>query len=144
MTLTLGFTARTLQSAAMQRQRVQSGAPWEDKVGYCRAIRAGDHVFVTGTVPLEPDGSVHAKGDAYRQAKRSLEIIEHAIAELGTKREHIVRTRLFVTDIERWEEFGRAHAEFFGDHRPATTMVEVSRLISPDYLIEIEADALVG
>lgn len=101
-------------------------------------------MFVTGTVPLEPDGSVHAKGDAYRQAKRSLEIIEHAMAQLGTKREHVVRTRMFVTDIERWEEFGRAHAEFFGDHRPATTMVEVRRLISPDFLIEIEVDAIAG
>jgi enamine deaminase RidA (YjgF/YER057c/UK114 family) len=128
----------------MKRERVQSGAPWEERVGYCRAIRAGDHVYVTGTVALEPDGTPHAPGDAYRQAKRALEIVEVAIAELGGRREHVVRTRIFVTDIARWAEFGRAHAEFFGEHRPATTMVEVRRLISDAFLVEIEADAVVG
>ncbi len=87
---------------------------------------------------------MHAEGDAYGQARRCLEIIERAIAELGATREQIVRTRLFVTDIERWKASGRAHAEFFGEHRPATTMVEVRRLIAPEYLIEIEADAVVG
>lgn len=127
----------------MERRRVYTGAPWEQKVGYCRAIRAGDHVYVTGTVALEPDGRAHAPGDGYRQAKRCLEIIETAMSELGASREHVVRTRLFVTDIARWEEFGRAHAEFFGEHRPATSMLEV-RLIGEDYLIEIEADAVVG
>lgn len=126
------------------RRRIQSGAPWEDRVGYCRAIEAGDHIYVTGTVPLEPDGTPHAVGDAYGQAKRSLEIIESALRELGASREHVVRTRMFVTDIERWAEFGRAHAEFFGEHRPATTMVEVRRLISEEFLLEIEADAVVG
>mgnify|MGYP001379576392 CR=1 FL=1 len=131
-------------AAALPRRRVQSGAPWETLVGYCRAIRAGAHVYVTGTVPLEPDGSPHARDDAYRQAKRSLEIIEAALVELGATRADVVRTRMFVTDIERWAEFGRAHAEFFGEHRPATTMVEVRRLISDDFLIEIEADAVVG
>jgi enamine deaminase RidA (YjgF/YER057c/UK114 family) len=128
----------------VKRQRVQSGAPWEDRVGYCRAIRAGDHVYVTGTVAVEPDGTPHAPNDAYRQAKRALEIIEAAIDELGARREHVVRTRIFVTDIARWQEFGRAHAEFFGEHRPATTMVEIRRLISDDFLVEIEADAVVG
>lgn len=128
----------------MKRERVQSGAPWEERVGYCRAIRAGDHVYVTGTVALEPDGTPHAPGDAYQQAKRALEIVEVAIAELGARREHVVRTRIFVTDIARWAEFGRAHAEFFGEHRPATTMVEVRRLISDAFLVEIEADAVVG
>jgi enamine deaminase RidA (YjgF/YER057c/UK114 family) len=127
----------------MERRRVYSGAPWEQKVGYCRAIRAGDHVYVTGTVALEPDGRAHAPGDAYRQAKRSLEIIEKAMSELGASREHVVRTRMFVTDISRWEDFGRAHAEFFGEHRPATSMLQVG-LIGEDYLIEIEADAVVG
>jgi isochorismate pyruvate lyase len=127
----------------MERRRVYSGAPWEQKAGYCRAIRAGDHVYVTGTVALEPDGSVHAPGDAYRQAKRCLEIIERAMSELGAFREHVVRTRMFVTDISRWEEFGRAHAECFGEHRPATSMLEVG-LIGEGFLIEIEADALVG
>ena len=128
----------------MERQRVQSGAPWEERVGYCRAVRAGDHVYVTGTVAIEPDGTPHAPGDGYRQAKRALEIIDASIAQLGARREHIVRTRIFVTDIARWSEFGRAHAEFFGEHRPATTMVEVRRLIADEFLVEIEADAVVG
>ncbi|MCX4242635.1 RidA family protein [Paraliomyxa miuraensis] len=127
----------------MQRQRVQSGAPWEEKAGYCRAIRAGDHVYVTGTVALDPGGVVHAPGDGHRQARRCLEIIEEAITKLGASREHIVRTRMYVTDISRWEEFGRAHAEFFGEHRPATTMVQAG-LIGEEFLIEIEADAVVG
>jgi enamine deaminase RidA (YjgF/YER057c/UK114 family) len=129
---------------SMHRERVQSGAPWEERVGYCRAIRAGDHVYVTGTVAVEPDGTPHAPNDAYGQAKRALEIIEAAIAELGARREHVVRTRIFVTDIARWAELGRAHAEFFGEHRPATTMVEVRRLIADDFIVEIEADAVVG
>jgi isochorismate pyruvate lyase len=128
----------------MVRLRVQSGAPWEEQVGYCRALRAGDHVFVTGTVPLAEDGTPHAVDDAYGQAKRCLEIIEAAIEQLGASRQHIVRTRMYVTDIERWPDFGRAHAEFFGEHRPATTMVEVRRLIGDAFLIEVEADALVG
>ncbi len=127
----------------MERRRVYSGAPWEQKVGYCRAIRAGDHVYVTGTVALEADGTVHAPGDGYRQARRSLETIEKALRELGASREHVVRTRLFVTDISRWEEFGRAHAEFFGEHRPATSMLQVG-LIGEEFLIEIEVDAVVG
>lgn len=127
----------------MERRRVYSGAPWERKVGYCRAIRAGDHVYVTGTVALEPDGTVHAPGDAYRQAKRSLEIIEKALRELGAGREHVVRTRMFVTDISRWEDFGRAHAEFFGEHRPATSMLQAG-LIGEEFLVEIEVDAVVG
>lgn len=129
---------------AGDRQRVYSGAPWEQKVGYCRAIRAAQHVYVTGTVAVEPDGRVHAPGDAYAQAKRCLAIIERALSELGTSREHVVRTRMFVTDISRWEEFGRAHAEHFGEHRPATTMVQVAALIGEEMLIEIEADAVVG
>ncbi|MEX2472422.1 MAG: RidA family protein [Gemmatimonadota bacterium] len=123
-------------------QRVYTGAPWEDRVGYCRALRAGDRIFVTGTVAVEPDGSVHAPGDAYRQAVRALEIIRGALEELGASPEHVTRTRMFVTDIERWEEYGRAHAEFFGDHRPTTSLVEVSRLMDPAMLIEIEADAV--
>lgn len=126
----------------MDRRRVQSGAPWEDEAGYCRAIAAGNHVYVTGTVPLAPDGTTHAPGDGYAQAKRCLEIILEAIAKLGGGVEHVVRTRMFVTDIERWEEYSRAHAEVFAEHRPATTMVEVRRLIRDDCLIEIEADAV--
>lgn len=128
----------------MERQRVYSGAPWEQKAGYCRALRAGDHIHVAGTVPLESDGKPHAPDDGYGQAKRCLEIIESAIAELGATREHIVRTRMFVTDISRWEEYCRAHAEFFGEHRPTTSMVEIRKLISDEFLIEIEAEAYVG
>lgn len=124
-------------------ERVYSQAPWEQRVGYCRALRAGDLVFVTGTAPVDASGSgVHAPGDAYAQARRCLELIEQAIAGFGIGRARIVRTRMFVTDISRWAEYGRAHAEFFGEHRPATTMVEVKALIDPAMLIEIEADAV--
>ena len=127
----------------MTRQRVFSGAPWESEVGYCRAIRAANHIYVTGTVALDEDGSTHGVGDGYAQAKRCLEIIVRALAELGAGPEHVTRTRMFVTDIGCWEEFGRAHGEVFREHPPATTMVEVSALIRPDMLIEIEVDALV-
>ena len=124
-------------------ERVSSHAIWEERVGYCRALRAGNLVFVTGTAPVDERGSgVHAVGDAYAQARRCLELIERAIAGFGVDRTRIVRTRMFVTDISRWEEFGRAHAEFFAEHRPTTAMVEVRRLIHPDMLIEIEADAV--
>ncbi|MBZ5713608.1 RidA family protein [Nannocystis pusilla] len=122
-------------------ERIYSRAPWEQQVGYCRALRAGDMVFVTGTAPIdEAGGGVFAPGDAYAQAARCLELIERALRPLGTDRTRVVRTRMFVTDIARWAEFGRAHAEFFQEHRPTTTMVEVRRLIDPAMLIEIEAD----
>ena len=123
-------------------ERVHSGAPWEAQLGYCRALRAGALVFVTGTAAVEPDGSVHAPGDGYRQTLRCLEIIHAALGELGAGIDRVTRTRMFVTDIDRWREFGRAHAEIFGTHPPTTTMVEVRRLIHPDMLIEIEADAV--
>ena len=106
-------------------------------------MRAGDRVFVTGTAPVAEDGGVHGVGDAYRQAVRCLDIIREALAAQGAELSHVVRTRMFVTDIERCEEFCGAHREAFGDHPPATTLVEVSRLIDPDMLIEIEADAIV-
>lgn len=124
-------------------QRTFSGAPWESKVGYCRAIRMGNIVAVTGTVSITDAGEVYAPGDAYAQAKRSLEIIERALQPLGAERHNIIRTRMFVTDIKRWEEFGRAHGEFFEGCPPATTMVEIKALIDPEMLIEIEADAVV-
>lgn len=126
----------------MEFQRVFSGAPWEARIGYCRAIRAGDLIFVTGTAPVDENGGVFATGDAYAQARRCFEIIERALQGLGAEMRHVVRTRMFVTDIGRWEEFGRAHGEFFADHPPATTMVQVSRLIDPEMLIEVEADAV--
>jgi isochorismate pyruvate lyase len=124
-------------------ERVSSNAVWEDLVGYCRVVKAGNAVFVTGTAPVDDSGAgVHAPGDAYAQARRCLELIERAIGQLGLERRRIARTRMFVTDISRWREFGRAHAEFFGADRPATTMVEVRALIDPAMLIEIEADAV--
>jgi isochorismate pyruvate lyase len=128
----------------MSFQRSFSGAPWEREVGYCRALRAGDRVFVTGTAPVNPDGSIHAPGDAYAQAMRCFEIITEALRGVGAGVEHVTRTRMFVTEIERWADYGRAHHEVFGEHPPATTMVEVRRLIHADMLIEIEADAVVG
>jgi len=124
------------------RKRVFSAAPWEARVGYCRAVRAGNHIYVTGTAPVAEGGGVEAPGDAYRQARRCLALIERALAELGADLSSVVRTRMFVTDIARWGEFGRAHAEVFGAHPPATTMVEVRALIDPAMLIEIEADAV--
>jgi isochorismate pyruvate lyase len=124
-------------------QRAFSKVPWEDVVGYCRAIRAGNSIYVTGTAPVDDDGKVFAPGDAYGQARRCLDLIERALRDLGADRSRIVRTRMFVTDISRWEDFGRAHKEFFGDGRPAATMVEVRALVDPEMLIEIEADAVV-
>ncbi len=126
----------------MSFQRAFSGARWESEVGYCRALRADDRIFVTGTAPVNPDGSIHAPGDAYGQAVRCFEIIREALENVGAAVTDVTRTRMFVTDIERWEEYGRAHKEVFGDHPPATTIVEVRRLIHSDMLIEIEADAV--
>ncbi len=126
----------------MAVKRTSSGAPWEAQVGYCRALRSGDHIYVSGTAPLADDGSVLAPGDAEAQTRRCLEIIAAALADLGARPEHIVRTRMYVTDITRWAEYGRAHAAFFGDFLPAAAMVEVARLIDPDMLIEIEVEAL--
>lgn len=127
----------------MPFERVFSGAPWEERVGYCRALRVGDRVFVTGTAPVAEGGGVHAPGDAYAQTRRCFTIIEQALVGLGATLTDVTRTRMFVTDISRWEEYGRAHGEVFAAHPPATTMVEVRRLIHPDMLIEIEADAVV-
>jgi enamine deaminase RidA (YjgF/YER057c/UK114 family) len=130
---------------AVDFQRVFSRAPWEAQVGYCRALRAGNHVYVTGTAPVDEAGSgVHGAGDAYAQARRCLELVERALRGLGADRTNVVRTRMFVTDIARWPDYGRAHAEFFAGAPPATTMVEVKSLIHPDMLIEIEAEAVVG
>lgn len=123
-------------------KRVFSDAPWEKTVGYCRAVRAGEWIHVTGTAPVGEGGQgVHAPGDAKAQAARCLSLLEDALRRLGADRSRIVRTRMFVTDIARWQEFGEAHGEFFRDHPPATTMVEVRALIDPEMLIEIEADA---
>ncbi|HEV7669688.1 MAG TPA: RidA family protein [Thermoanaerobaculia bacterium] len=128
----------------MAIERVQSGAPWEPVVGYCRAIRSGHQIFVSGTAPVAEDGSTFAPGDAYAQAGKCLEIALSALARLGGNVSDVVRTRMFVTDISRWEEYGRAHGEVFRDHPPATSMVEVRALIDPGMLIEIELDAIVA
>ena len=125
-----------------ERERVTTGAVWESQVGYCRAVRSGDYIHVSGTAPVASGGGVHAPGDGTAQARRCIEIIAGALAELGAGVEHVVRTRMYVTDISRWEEFGRAHAEAFGAHPPATTMVQVAALIDPEMLIEIEAEAI--
>jgi isochorismate pyruvate lyase len=128
----------------MTAQRVFSQAPWESKVGYCRAIKKGDLIFVTGTAAVDDEGKTFAPGDAYAQAKRCLFLIERALKGLGADLSSVVRTRMFVTDISKWQEFGRAHGEHFRDFPPATTMVEVKALIERDMLIEIEADAVVS
>ena len=123
------------------RQRISSGAKWESIVGYSRAVRVGTRIYVTGTTAINEDGEIVGIDDAYEQARQCLRNIERALKRLDAGLEHIVRTRMFVTDISRWEEYGRAHGEFLKDVMPATTMVEVKALIDPRMLIEIEADA---
>lgn len=128
----------------MKVRRVFSGAEWEKKVGYCRAVRVGDQVFVGGTAPVNPEGGTACPGDAYGQAMRCFEIIEAALRELGGDLSSVVRTRMYVTDIARWPEIGRAHAELLGAHPPAATMIEVARLIDPAMIVEIEVDAVIA
>ncbi len=127
-----------------RRSNLQSGAPWEARVAYSRAVRVGRFIAVSGSAAIDEHGELVGEGDMYAQAKQCIEVLGAALERAGGGLSDVVRTRIFVTDIERWDDVGRAHREAFGDVMPATSMVEVSRLIDPRMLVEIEADAIIG
>jgi enamine deaminase RidA (YjgF/YER057c/UK114 family) len=125
-----------------KRSKIFSGTPWEPKVGYARAVLVGETVHVSGTTGTDPSGKVLAPGDAYAQTVQAIRNIENALKRLGLGLEHVVRTRIYVTQIERWEEVAKAHSEFFGEIHPATSLIGVARLVDPEMLVEIEAEAV--
>ncbi len=126
----------------IKRTKTFSGTPWEPKVGYARAVQVGETIYVSGTTGTDPSGKVLAPGDVYAQAVQSIRNIESALTRLGLGLEHVVRTRIYLTQMDRWEEVAKAHVEFFGAVHPATTLIGVSRLVDPEMLVEIEAVAV--
>ena len=138
------FSFHLLVFLVMKRINYSSGAKWEDIIGYSRAVKIGNIIEITGTVAVDEDGFLVGKDDAYEQTKYIIQKIEKVLQRAGASLKDIVRTRMFVTDISRWEEYGKAHGEFFKEIKPCTTMVEVRKLIAPEYLIEVEATAIIG
>jgi len=128
----------------LKRRNIRSGAPWEPVVGYSRAVRVGNFIAVSGSAAVDSDGQLVGDGDAYAQARQCIKVIDDALHEAGASLEDVVRTRMYVTDIQQWAEISRAHQEAFGTVMPATSMIEVNRLIDPKMVVEIEADAITG